>query len=140
MQVICVYLYSQCLKFYYKIVHVLLFLLEGLYFPFGIYSLGLVTESCLDFLYKLIPILGFYFPIQLIKLFLDINAYYALSKVGKNCSDLVVYFYNSVTLEKQSYFSLPVLEFYSIPIELSWVRDYVLRQFCLSIELFYQYC
>ena len=68
MQLICVYLHGQCIEFNHEIHCVLLPLLEGLYFPFSICCLRLVTECGLDFLDKIFPILGSSFFIQLIKL------------------------------------------------------------------------
>ena len=111
MQLICVCFHNQCLKFYYEIGCILLFLFESLYLPFSICSLGLVTKYYLNFLYKLALILGSYFFIQLIKLFLGINAYYTLSKVDKNHSDPIIYFHDSVALQKQFYSSPLVLKF-----------------------------
>ena len=76
MQLICIYFYSQCLKFYHEVSCILLSLLKDLYLPFSIYSLGLVTKCYLDLSYKLVPILDFSFFVQLIKLFLGINTSY----------------------------------------------------------------
>ena len=140
MQFICFGFHCQNLKFYHKVCYILFSLLKGFDLLFDICCLALVTESSLDFSYKFTLILGSCFFVQLIKLLLGINPSYTLSKISKDHCDPIIYFYDLVTLEEQSYF--PPLIFKSCPILIkpSWIQNHILRQFCLYIVLIYQYC
>jgi len=72
MQLTCICFHGQCLKFDYKIHSVLFSLLKRFNLLLGICCLHLVAKHCLDFFYKILPVLGSEFFIQLIKLLLCI--------------------------------------------------------------------
>ena len=127
MQLIYIYFHGQCVEFNYEICCILLLLLEGFYYPFGICCLCLVTKYGLDFLDKIFPILGSSFFVQFIKLSLHVNTYYTSSEVSQNRCDSVIGLHDPVALEKQSYPSLPV--FHLVTIKLPWV------QYCYSTRV-----
>ena len=102
MQIVCVCLYGQNLKLYYKVCYILFPLFKYFKFLFSICCLCLVTEYCLDFFYKILLILDSYFFIQLIKLLLCIYIYHTSSKACKNCYDLIISLYDPVCYSNHS--------------------------------------
>jgi len=134
-QFVYICLHSQGFEFYHEIGCILSFLFEHFNLLFGIYCLCLVTKCHFDFSYKVVPILGSYFFIQLIELLLGINACYASSKAGKDHYNLVINLYDPITFKRQPYLSLLVFKFHPISIELFWIWDHALRHSYLSIVL-----
>ena len=58
MELICVCLCGQRFELYHEVHCVPFALLEGLDLPLSVRCFELVAEYCLDFFYKVIPILG----------------------------------------------------------------------------------
>ena len=81
-ELICVCLHGQRFEFYHEVRCVSFALLEHFYLPFSICCLGLVTERCLEFFYKLVPILGIVVFVKLIELLLYIYSYYTSSEAS----------------------------------------------------------
>ena len=82
MELICVCLHGQCFKFYHEVRCVSFALLEHFYLSFSICCLGLVTEHCLEFFYKLVPILGIVVFVKLIELLLCVYSRYTSSEAS----------------------------------------------------------